>query len=326
MLLEIKILPRQNPKGRGCAPRVCVLKCDVCSETYERPYSHVQLDAKVHRCSHKCVYGSRSSDGLGGHGAEVVELQCLTCKKIMKLRRIGNERKWGKCCSMKCLNQYRSEHPELYVANTVMMHTLESAAKIKARALERSHESGYVHPLLGKVHSVETRARMRQRRAENPSVGEKNGMFGRNHSETSRAIMSEQKTQAIIEGRFRPYGTRNIRGYHTSIRDNKERFYRSSWEFALMNWLDVNDDVLSWDYECVRIAYYYDSNKRWYVPDFIVTFQDGHREMWEVKPKEFITSQKNMLKESAAREWCMQNSVQMYRTLTGDDLKIMKVL
>ena len=206
------------------------------------------------------------------------------------------------------------------------MHTLEAVQKISERALERTHAPGYVHPQTGLKRSDETRALLRQHHAENPLIGEKNGMWERSHTAEARNKMSEAVSQRILDGRFKPYGTRNVKGYHTSIRDRKERFFKSSWEHAVMLWLDANPDVATWDYECVRIPYYYDDHKRWYVPDFIVTFVDGHREMWEVKPKEFVGSEKNVLKEEAARAWCPQNGIGSYRVLTGGDLRVMEII
>lgn len=93
-----------------------------------------------------------------------------------------------------------------------------------------------------------------------------------------------------------------------------------------MRWLDSNDDIVEWNYECVRIPYYYNGNKRWYVPDFIVIFRDGHREMWEVKPKFHRNAQRVVLKIDAAKNWCRQNDVSAYQLLTGDVLREMGII
>lgn len=325
MLLEIRVLDRKIG-ARGNPPRIMVLKCDVCETVYERPYSKHHFDEKVHRCSLKCVYGSRDTDGLGGHGADIIELSCLVCEKPIRVRKIGNERKWGKTCSRKCYGAFRAMHPELYSESTSKMHTPDAAKKISERAIERTHSPGYIHSQTGLKRSEETRALQRQRKEENPPTGEKNGMWGREQTPEAKEKMSEAVSRRILEGRYKPYGTCNVKGYHTSIRDGKERFFKSSWEQKLMQWLDANFDVASWDYECVRIQYVYETYKRWYVPDFVVTFIDGHREMWEVKPKEFIDTEKVVLKSEAASIWCNQHGLTCFKLLTGDDLRSMSVL
>ena len=81
-----------------------------------------------------------------------------------------------------------------------------------------------------------------------------------------------------------------------------------------------------WDYECVRIPYWYNENKRWYVPDFMVTFLDGHKEMWEIKPKEYVATHKNNAKCAASFSWCRDNIITSYRVLTGDELQTMQVI
>lgn len=87
-----------------------------------------------------------------------------------------------------------------------------------------------------------------------------------------------------------------------------------------MKHLDARDDVASWDYESFRISYVYDNHKRWYVPDFTVKFIDGRSEVWEIKPKEFILSERNVLKTKAAEDWCSENESK-YVIMTGDDLR-----
>ena len=205
------------------------------------------------------------------------------------------------------------------------MHTPESAAKISAKALERTSRPGYVHSQTGLRRSEETRALLRQRKEENPLTGEKNGMWGKHHTDKSRDQMSEKHADLLVKGLQRPYGRNSQKGIFVT-KDNRSFYSKSGWELATMKWLDASADVTSWDYESVRIPYYYNDNKRWYVPDFLVTFTDGHREIWEVKPKEFIDNEKQNLKSDAAREFCSINGISEYKLLTGDLLREKSVL
>lgn len=256
-------------------------------------------------------------------------LECDACHRRFEKKftqHYLDAHKWGHFCTRKCYGNFRSAHPELYAENTEKMHFQGVGDKISVSLLLATHAPGYVHSQMGLKRSEATRALQRQRKAENPLVGEKNGMWGRNHKETSKEAMSDKHTMLLVTGQQRPYGGNSKKGMYTSTKTGRDHFYKSGWECALMQWLDINQDVAMWDYECVRIPYYYNGNKRWYVPDFVVTFQAGHREMWEVKPKEFIGSEKNVLKEEAGTSWCNQNGLTAYRLMTGDELRSMSVI
>lgn len=324
MLIEIKEGVRANPKARGTVPKICVLKCDICNAIFERDYSYRKLT--VHRCSKKCVYGSRSTDGLGNRGGEVVEVDCLVCGKHMKHRKIGNERKWGKTCSRNCYGIYRSQHPELYESNTSSMHTPEVHQKISHSLQEKMKQPGWVSSFKGKKHKVESIERIKKARIENPLVGSKNGMFGRKHTKKSRETMSDKHTRLLVDGKVRPYGGNTKKGVYHSHKTGDICNYKSGWEFAIMQFLDANPNVTTWKYEPIRISYIYNDNKRWYVPDFLVTFQDDRSEIWEIKPKEFIDSEKNILKSEAAQRYCQLNNIDAYQVITGDILRQKEII
>ena len=322
MLLEIKEIDRRNPTGRGKKPRVMVFKCDECSCTFERRYSRYSLNVP-HYCTQEC--SRKHLSGIGARGGEIVISPCVQCGVEVKRLNCTSVHNKNTFCSRDCVNRWQSDHPEAFEAQLIAMHTPEVAKKISDKAIERMSQPGYVHSQTGLKRSEKTRALLRQRKLENPPAGEKNGMWGREQSVEAREKMSDAVSQRIIDGRYHPYGTRNVKGYYTSNRDNKIRFYRSSWELAMMKYLDESTVVNTWDSECVRIPYRYDG-QRWYVPDFIVTFSDGHREMWEIKPREFINSEKVLLKADAARKYCEQNDIREYKILTGDSLREMNVL
>ena len=87
-----------------------------------------------------------------------------------------------------------------------------------------------------------------------------------------------------------------------------------------MKHLDSCDVVTTWDYECVRIPYTYNDNKRWYVPDFIVTFWGGESEMWEVKPKEFHLTERVIRTSEAGKKYCAENDIISYILIDKDAL------
>jgi hypothetical protein len=113
--------------------------------------------------------------------------------------------------------------------------------------------------------------------------------------------------------------------------------YRSSWEWAFMQFCDNNDNILQWASEPVRIPYRHPLTGKMttYVPDFIITYRGPGNslvaELVEIKPKkQSILESKandrdravvaiNYSKWSAAQKWCKANGL-TFRVITEDDI------
>jgi TnsA endonuclease N terminal len=118
---------------------------------------------------------------------------------------------------------------------------------------------------------------------------------------------------------------------------NAKPFYRSSWELAMMSFLDSHPSVIQWASESVSIPYKnpLTGRQHTYIPDFLVLYKDRggkqHAELVEVKPKkeamlENAKSKRdkaflmvNQAKWQAAMVWCAKNGV-TFRLITEDDL------
>jgi len=114
--------------------------------------------------------------------------------------------------------------------------------------------------------------------------------------------------------------------------------YRSSWEWHVMKMCDENPAIQNWASESVKIPYRdpLTGKATVYVPDFLVVYVNNNKkkcaELWEVKPvKQTLLEKvgknkynqaqyvKNMVKWSAARNWCKQHGLQ-FRIITEHDL------
>ena len=90
-----------------------------------------------------------------------------------------------------------------------------------------------------------------------------------------------------LKGRFRPINPHKYKGDPNNI------WYRSSWEFDVMKWLDTNKEVI-WYMSEERCVWYYNpvtKKKARYFPDFIVCYERNgvqHTEMLEVKPQRHV--------------------------------------
>jgi hypothetical protein len=116
-----------------------------------------------------------------------------------------------------------------------------------------------------------------------------------------------------------------------------EPTWRSSWEWAFMQFCDNNKNILSWASEPVRIPYRHPltGKNTTYVPDFIVTYRGPNNttraELIEIKPKkQSVIEDKmnsrdraivaiNYAKWAAAQKWCKQYGL-TFRIITEDDI------
>lgn len=113
--------------------------------------------------------------------------------------------------------------------------------------------------------------------------------------------------------------------------------YRSSWEWAFMNFCDTNENVMQWASEPVRIPYRHPLTGKMttYVPDFIVTYRGPNNtlrgELIEIKPKsqsliEDKQSQRdraqvaiNYAKWDQATKWAKNNGL-TFRVITEEQI------
>lgn len=113
--------------------------------------------------------------------------------------------------------------------------------------------------------------------------------------------------------------------------------YRSSWEWAFMNFCDSNDNIVQWASEPVRIPYRnpITGKNTTYVPDFIVTYRGPNNtlraELIEIKPKKQSMIEDKMssrdravvavnyAKWDAAQKWCRANGL-TFRIITEDQI------
>lgn len=119
---------------------------------------------------------------------------------------------------------------------------------------------------------------------------------------------------------------------------NKQPTYRSSWEWAFMNFCDNHPSVHRWASEAISIPYRnpLTSKQTIYVPDFFIQYVDKKGKMYteiiEIKPKnqqvlENVGRSKerqaqyvvNQAKWAAANAWCKKQGLK-FRVLNETDI------
>lgn len=116
-----------------------------------------------------------------------------------------------------------------------------------------------------------------------------------------------------------------------------EPTYRSSWEFAFMQFCDNNPAVLQWASEAIHVNYRnpFTGKNTIYVPDFLIIYVDKngkrHGEVIEVKPTKETTMEAartqrdkaavalNMFKWEAARKFCAAQGLS-FRVVNEQDI------
>jgi len=96
-------------------------------------------------------------------------------------------------------------------------------------------------------------------------------------------------------------------------------FLRSSYESVFARQLDNDNDVVTFTSEPLKIPYTHDERRKNYIPDFLVEYRDGKKEIIEVKPCTLVSSDEVSVKTSAAIKFCNDLGIS-YRIVTEADL------
>lgn len=118
---------------------------------------------------------------------------------------------------------------------------------------------------------------------------------------------------------------------------SKPPYYRSSWELAVCRMCDNHPNILEWSSESIKIPYLHPLRQQMsvYVPDFVVLFEDKHKnrrlEVWEIKPSSqtFVEQAKkekdklalavNAAKWKAAQQWCSKRGA-IFKVINEDSI------
>lgn len=248
-------------------------------------------------------------------------LDCDFCKSRIeasacRIKRYPNRH----FCNRQCMGSHKRQFPETWPNNSASRITPEACKKATETKRRRWASGELKHSWLGRKHSEETKKHLSEVCSNGFRAGKNNGMFGRRHSDDAKAKMSESKSMLILDGKFRPYGSNKKTGWYESSKTGRKHWFRSSWEETVMNYLDKDPNVVTWNYESVRIQYYYNNNKRWHIPDFVVTFMNNTTEMWEVKPSQFLQTERVCRTSEAGKKYCAENNISLYKFITGNEI------
>lgn len=96
-----------------------------------------------------------------------------------------------------------------------------------------------------------------------------------------RSKLSERRTQEIMAGTYWKRGT------HVSPKAGAVH-YQSGWELRRWKELDEDPTVLSYRRSPCAISYIWEDTQRNYIPDILITYQDGTHVLEEIKPESIV--------------------------------------
>jgi hypothetical protein len=200
-------------------------------------------------------------------------------------------------------NITKSEYLEMFPgANLVSEKTRENKATMTGKKRpDQSERMLKNNPTKGRQRTNEEKELMSQNR-----MGKGIGVAGKyERTKDIRKKISESVAKLYVEGK-----TNFVTGHYVSTKTMKTCYYRSSWELSVMEYLDCNNNIEYWEYEPFYIPYKDENgDDRNYIPDFLVVFECGIKELWEIKPKELLTFDRNICKLNGMKKFIDENNM-----------------
>ncbi len=99
---------------------------------------------------------------------------------------------------------------------------------------------------------------------------------------------------------------------------------RSSWEARVLKILDACPGIEGVTVEPFLIPYEYEGTIHFYIPDFLVVMEGNIKDIWEVKPKEFVNHPKNVAKWIALQKYAEEHYPLNIRIVTLKNIEKME--
>lgn len=140
------------------------------------------------------------------------------------------------------------------------------------------------------------------------SFQKRNGMKDNHHTDETKTKMSRHKANLIATGAFNILSNnRGTKSWYSSKKTGQRFFADSSLELFRMIQLDSDSTVITWTKRHkIKILYNFDGIDRYCVPDFFITYSDGHKGIEEVKGR---ITKKETAKKNAIEMWCESNGL-----------------
>lgn len=187
------------------------------------------------------------------------------------------------------------------------------------RGLNSPSKQGWVREKLSKIHKnlwVEGKEKGNTGKIQSPESRNKmsNSLKGRkawnkNIPCTYKEKVSNGLTEAILKNDGVSFGFKGLKkGYFLSNKNNKDIFYGSSYELEAYKILEDSVFVKNYDRCHFSISYYFEGKRR-YIPDILVEYITGIKDIIEVKPFALLCYGKNPNKLEALKNYSEKNRI-----------------
>jgi hypothetical protein len=250
---------------------------------------------------------------------EIENIDYVICKACGKKRKFLNREHFKIC-----IISY-DEYVEKYGKECMLCEKTRNKIgfKGKKRPDHSKRMSGSGNPMSGKKRTDEEKELMSKNRK-----GKGIGVAGKyERTKEIRERISNGVAKAYVEGRLRSNTYKN--GIFHSNKLNRNFYYRSSWEKFVLEYLDKHPNIEYFAVEPFSIKYFdpvTKTNKN-YIPDFLVEFDCGIREIWEVKPSTFVENDETVkAKIKALNVFISNNNINIHNgfLITENEIEMMK--
>jgi len=130
--------------------------------------------------------------------------------------------------------------------------------------------------------------------------------FSRVFSDESKSKMSKTRAGLIANGNVNITSfNRGIKSWYFSNKNNENFYSDSKLEKFRMEQLDLDPQIKSWTKRHgIKIEYFYNSNKKYCVPDFLITTINDELIIEEVKGR---ITEIELIKKNAMEKYCIEN-------------------
>jgi hypothetical protein len=189
---------------------------------------------------------------------------------------------------------------------------------------------------LGKKHSKKTIEKIRssnlgQKRSKKTIRNMILERTGKKHPRTPLSLATRRKLSEarikLIQSGFRQdnFVKKYKSGRFYSNKNKKNLYYRSSYELVAFKMFEQMENVECYEPEPFLIYYTGDDNKKHiYIPDILITYKNGTKEIIEVKPERRLKETSNILKLKAGKKYALDHNM-TYRIITEKTLNLTEV-
>lgn len=144
--------------------------------------------------------------------------------------------------------------------------------------------------------------------------------------ETEDKKRKTKPTASIKKPRKKKSGRFHTGLYNSEKCTNGPAKYRSGWELIVCQFLDLDPEVKSWEYEPFKIQWVSNTKTgriRLYIPDFFIIYYDGTKKLVEVKGDRFVNRPTVQKKARMGKSWAMRHDAQ-YELWTDKKIAMLK--